>query len=118
MDSNKMKKKMLTILKKNKGLVSTSCKICNISRSAYYLWYNNDPEFKEKVDEIMDLEVENVESKLFDLIQNNNPAGIIFYLKNKSEKFKPSLKIDAEINGELKINSIFSEDLIHDDPEE
>ena len=115
MNTKAMKSKMLRALKKHKGLVSTSAQACKMSRSTHYLWMDNDEEYKDKVDELMLLEVEYVESKLQTLIENENPSAIQFYLKNKSKDYKPSLDVTAEVSGELKINAIFNDDLIKED---
>ena len=114
-DTNKVR--MLRALKKHKGLVRTACKAAKISKSAYYQWYHEDEAFQEAVDEIMDLEVEYVESKLQTLIDNEVPSAVLFYLKNKSENYKPSLQIDAKVEGEIKVNAIFNTDLIKDTEE-
>jgi hypothetical protein len=113
--TNSNKKKMLRALKKSRGLITKACAASKISRSAYYEWYNEDIDFKNQVDELMDNQVEDVEDKLLGLIDNDNTAAVIFYLKNKSPNFKPSMKIEAEVTGELKINAIFNSDLIKED---
>jgi hypothetical protein len=48
--------------------------------------YNNDSKFKEKVDELQNVALDFVESKLFDQITNDNPTSTIFYLKTKGKK--------------------------------
>lgn len=103
-DTNK--KRMLRALKKHKGLVVTAAKATGIHKSTHYAWYHDDDAYKDAVDELMDLEVEFVESKLQDLIDSNNPAGILFYLKNKSADYKPQLKIEGDIKTEITINPI------------
>ena len=114
MDTKKKKASMIRSLKKHKGLVSTSCQAVKIARSTHYLWMDSDDEYKSKVDELMNLEVEYVESKLQNLIENENPSAIQFYLKNKSDNYRPTLDVNAEVSGELTINAIFTDDLIQD----
>ena len=112
MDSKRKKASMIRALKKHRGLVSTSCQSVKIARSTHYLWMSTDEEYKAKVDELMNLEVEYVESKLQNLIENENPSAIQFYLKNKSKDYKPTLDLNADVTGELKINAIFNDDLL------
>ena len=106
MNTKAMKVKMLRALKKHRGLVSTSAVACKMSRSTHYLWMNEDEDYKTKVDELMLLEVEYVESKLQNLIENENPSAIQFYLKNKSKDFQPTLKVDGDIKTEITVNPI------------
>lgn len=114
MDTIKKKLQVLKQLKKTKGLVSTSCQAVNISRSVFYLWMNNDSDFKQKVEDIMDIEVEHVESKLFNLIESGNAASTIFYLKNKSKEYKTKIELSGDEDKPIIIKGLFNDDLIKD----
>lgn len=46
------KQKFLEALMQGYGIIAVACEAVSISRSTYYRWYNSDPGFKEKVDEI------------------------------------------------------------------
>ena len=52
----KEKKDLLEALAQTSGIVSSACKACNISRMTYYRYYNEDPEFKEKADDVKELQ--------------------------------------------------------------
>lgn len=80
------KKRLLNALEKHLGVVSSACNEVNISRTTYYDYYNKDLKFKEKVDELQNVALDFVESKLFQQIQNDNPTSTIFYLKTKGKK--------------------------------
>jgi hypothetical protein len=102
MDSKK--KKVLEELEKQKGIVSTTCNNTGTPRSTFYLWVANDPEFKEAVEDIQEVAIDYVESKLFEKIDGvyqgretddgeinvyktpPSDTAIIFYLKTKAKK--------------------------------
>lgn len=81
--SDTIKKQLIGALEKSLGVVTTACKSVGIARSTFYDWYNGDKGFKKQVDSIENMAMDFVESKLYSLIQNNNPAAIIFYAKTK-----------------------------------
>lgn len=79
------KKKVLAELISSHGVVTPACKAAGISRSVFYTWYNEDEEFKKAVDGVGDIAVDFAESKLFDLMDQENATAIIFYLKTKGK---------------------------------
>ena len=72
-------------LEKSLGVVTTACKNVNIHRSTFYKYYQDDPNFKNSVDDIQNVALDFAESKLHKLIQNENVTAIIFYLKTKGK---------------------------------
>ena len=82
--SEKDKEKFLTILAKNAGNVSAACKAFNITRQTYYNWAK-DEGFKAIVDEIQESLIDNAESKLQKLINEDSPVAILFYLKTRAK---------------------------------
>lgn len=80
------KEKFLEALARGYGIIATACEAVNVGRTTYYRWYNSDPEFKERVDEITETQVDFVESKLMQSINANDTTAIIFYLKTKGKK--------------------------------
>ena len=113
-DTNK--KKLLKALLETRGLVLTACNKAGLSRSQHYQWCKDDLDYKASVDAINDMMVENVESKLKDLIDSDNTAAIIFYLKTKGRNagYGNEIKIDAKVEGEITVNAIFGKDLLKD----
>lgn len=81
-----LKDDFLNALNANYGIIYKACEAVRISRPTYYKWCREDDEFKAKVDEIMETQVDFVESKLIDLINANDTTAIIFYLKTKGKK--------------------------------
>jgi len=88
MKSNKsdtLRKKLISELEKNRGLISISCKKVGINRSTYYDWYNKYPDFKKAADEVIELTIDNVESKLHENIDDGCKDSIKFYLSTKAK---------------------------------
>ena len=80
------KEKFLEALTQSRGIISTACEAIGVCRGTYYRWYNADPEFKEKVEEITETQVDFVESKLIQAIDRGDITATIFYLKTKGKK--------------------------------
>ena len=84
MYSDKNKEKFLVLLAKNAGNVSSTCKAFNINRGTYYNWLEDDS-FKAIVDDIQESLIDNAESKLQKLINEDSPVAILFYLKTRAK---------------------------------
>jgi len=84
--ANRLKKNLIEALEKTLGIVTTACKICGCNRDTYYTYYKQDEKFREAVDEIENLTLDFVESKLHKLIEGGDTAATIFYLKTKGKK--------------------------------
>tara|TARA_R100001460_G_scaffold66894_1_gene107190 strand:+ start:61 stop:444 length:384 start_codon:yes stop_codon:yes gene_type:complete len=85
-EHNLKKETLLQALESSLGIVSTACNRSGISRSSFYKWYKEDEQFRKKVDEIDNLKLDFVESKLFKNIENEKEKSIIFYLQHKGHK--------------------------------
>ena len=79
------KTKFLKALSKAYGIIAPACNAVGISRYTYYRWYHGDKEFREKADEIAETQVDFVESKLMQMIENSDASSVIFYLKTKGK---------------------------------
>lgn len=100
------KKAVLQALEEAKGIVSAACKAAGIARQTFYEWKNEDSEFAAAVEDIQEVAIDYVESKLFEKIEGVTMLGkgaeiegeppvytippsdtaIIFYLKTKAKK--------------------------------
>ena len=80
------KKTIMEALEKSLGVVTQACKIASISRTQYYQWLKDDPEFKRQTDDIAEIAIDFAESKLHSLISQENVPSTIFYLKTKGKK--------------------------------
>ena len=79
------KKQIIEALEKSLGVVTTALKSLNYNRKTFYDYYNSDPIFAQKCDEIQNMAIDFVESKLFENIKNGNVVAQIFYLKTKAK---------------------------------
>tara|TARA_R100001163_G_C5041204_1_gene179309 strand:+ start:421 stop:774 length:354 start_codon:yes stop_codon:yes gene_type:complete len=84
--TNILKNNLINALEKHLGVVTSACKEVKCNRSTFYKYYNNDSKFRDKVDELQNVALDFVESKLFNQIHNDNPTSTIFYLKTKGKK--------------------------------
>ena len=75
-----------------------------------YNWINKDNNFKNKVNEILEAQIDLVESKLIEKIQNNDLGAIIFYLKTKAKNRgytkKPAVEMNINEPKTLKVEFI------------
>lgn len=89
-------------LKKSGGIICVACESTGINRSTYYRWREADAGFAEAVDEVMEAQIDFVESKLMGLINAGDTTAAIFYLKTKgkkrgwTEKQQPVVTINTE----------------------
>lgn len=79
------KKAMLQALEKSLGIVTQACKIAGISRSNYYNWLSDDPEFAQAVKDIENVVLDFAESQLHKQINEGNTSATIFFLKTKGK---------------------------------
>jgi ACT domain-containing protein len=79
------------------GNVSEVCKQMNISRQTFYNYYNNDIEFKEQIDDIKNIALDFVESKLIGKIKEGDIVAILFYLKTQGKKRGYIERVENEI---------------------
>jgi hypothetical protein len=121
-----IKKKVLKGLEKYRGIISSACQFANISRQSYYNWMENDPEFKQAVDDISEAAIDFVEGKLFEKINGVTMLGksngdsdgedptytlppsdtaIIFYLKTKGKKRGYIEKSEVEHTGQIDLSN-------------
>lgn len=84
-NQNKRKKEIIEYLEKF-PITQAACKNVGISRATYYRWIKDDPDFKERVDEAMEIGRKEVnalaESQLIKGIQAGDKWCIRFWLEN------------------------------------
>ena len=100
------RKGLLLMQLKKAPIVQVSCEKTGVSRSTYYRWRKDDPEFAEKadlaIDEGLSLINDMAESQLISAIKDRNLTGIIFWLKNHHKNYSPKLEVTTK-NGDLPI---------------
>lgn len=80
------KAEMLQCLERRLGVVTNACKEAGVSRSQFYEWKKNDPEFAKAVEDIQEVALDFVETKLFKNIDLGDTSSILFYLRTKGTK--------------------------------
>lgn len=102
------KKKVVDALEKSLGVVTTACKIAEVSRTQFYQWLKDDEDFAKKVLEIENVTLDFVESQLHKQIKENSTAATIFFLKTKGKKrgYIERQEIDHTTQGEAIGSSI------------
>ena len=104
------KEKLLEALKETQGLIYHACKKAgNISRSTYYRYMKEDPEFAKEVEDIKQAQIDYVEGQLIKNISDGKETSIIFYLKSKARDRGYAEKVDITSGGkaltDLTINN-------------
>lgn len=93
------KELLLQALQKHIGMVGSACREVGISRNQYHVYYRTDPDFKAKVDEIMEGQIDMVETELLKKIKSGSEKSIHFYLKYKARKRGYQENIDITTDG-------------------
>ena len=86
MKTEKDKKTFLKILKGNGGNINDACNATNVSRRTIYVWMEKEQWFKDSIDDIREIGVDNVESALYKNAIEGNTTAQIFYLKTQGKK--------------------------------
>lgn len=88
LDKNRhlLKEAMLVALAKTLGIVTPAARQVGIRRQQHYEWMQNDPLYKQAVDEMENEALDFAESKLHTLVAKGNVVATIFYLKTKGKK--------------------------------
>ena len=80
------------------GIVNKAASLAHTTKGTVEKWMKKDPNFKMKVEAILNAQKDYVESKLFENIDKGKESSIIFYLKCQHEKYQPKerLYVDDE----------------------
>lgn len=111
------KAKVLQALREYLGNVTTACKAAGISRKTFYKWHKEDTDFATEADEITDEQLDFVEDKLLQAINEGNVSAIIFYLKTKGRKRGYSERVDIGGVEEAPLQQVYTIRHIMGDPE-
>lgn len=81
-----------------------------IDRNWFYRQKRRDSKFAAKVEDMQEVTIAHVETKLYDLIEAGQPSAIIFYLKSRSKEYKP--KMDMDITNIKELNKTQKEAIL------
>jgi len=99
------KEKLLKSLEKNLGIVTAACKEVGISRNQFYIYYNEDSDFRKAVDDINEITLDFAENQLLKKIKEGSERSILFYMKYKARKRGYTDSLDITSGGD-KITEI------------
>lgn len=103
------KEKVLEALERSLGIITPACKEVGITRDTFYRWLREDEDFKNKVEEINELQGDFVENQLFKKIKEGSERSILFYMKYKGRNrgYTERIDIDANVKGNIDISKLF-----------
>lgn len=81
----RQKAEMLKALAENLGIVTHAAAQVGIERKTHYNWYKSDEHYRSAVNELDNVVIDYCEHALMRLINEGNPAAIIFALKTKGK---------------------------------
>jgi hypothetical protein len=110
---NEEKTLFLEMIKKT-PIIQLACEKSGISRSTFYRWCNQDSEFKtqsnQAIKEGLLIMNDYVESKLLNLIKENHPNAIFYWLNNRHPDYSPKILLSEEELRQL-ITVLFNPDI-------
>ena len=83
--SDVLKKNLVEAMVKTMGIVTHACKLVDCSRETFYKYMKEDAVFKAQINDIGEMALDFAESKLHNLIRDENLGAVIFYLKTKGK---------------------------------
>jgi hypothetical protein len=84
--SSLRKRAMLLALERSLSVVSSACSMVKVSRLTHYRWMKQDHKYRQAVEELEEIALDLVESKLLMSIGEGSVTATIFYLKTKGKK--------------------------------
>ncbi len=79
--------------------ITAVCKEMSISRGAFYQWKLKNNDFKDKVEDIKEEQLDFVEDALMNKIKEGDTTSIIFYLKTqgKGRGYNEKMEVDNNL---------------------
>jgi len=94
------KEKLLIALEKSLGIVTPACREVGISRDRFYTYYHEDADFKKKVDDIQNIQLDFVENQMFKKIKEGSEKSILFYMRYRGKGRGYTESLDITTGGE------------------
>jgi hypothetical protein len=100
------KKAMIEALEQSLGVVSLAVSAVGIARSTHYKWMEEDPEYRDAINDIAEGVIDFVESKLHQRIKDGDTTSMIFFLKTKGKKrgYVEKTESDVKVDGGVTLN--------------
>jgi len=110
------KNAVIAALEKSMGVMTTASTMSGVNRQLIYKWIREDPEFALRVEDVQNVAIDYAESKLFKLIEAENPTAIIFYLKCRAKDRgyvdRAELDVRGQIDQKIEIEIVNNRDEI------
>lgn len=93
------KKRLVAGMVKNRCIIYKACRFAGVDRTTFYDYYRTDPDFKSKIDELTEAEIDDMEASLKRKAALSDAANI-FWLKCKGRKRGWNERIGVDISPE------------------
>ena len=70
------KERILKALESSLGVITTALKACDLSRTNFYKWLQEDEEFAKAVSEIQNFENDFIKSKYYECVKDKVPSVV------------------------------------------
>ena len=77
------KDRILKALESSLGVITTALKACDLSRTNFYKWLQEDEEFAKSVSEIQNIENDFIKSKYYECVKDKVPSVVIHAAKTR-----------------------------------
>ena len=77
------KERILKALESSLGVITTALKACDLSRTNFYKWLQEDEEFAKAVSEIQNIENDFIKSKYYECVKDKVPSVVIHAAKTR-----------------------------------
>jgi transposase-like protein len=95
-----VRERLLKAFLECRGIIACTCKKVGVSRQTFNYWVRTDEDFSEKVQEILEEQIDFVENQLLKGVENGNDKLIQFYLRTKGKKRGYGESTDFTTKGE------------------
>jgi len=110
------KKAFLEAFSASMGIITAACQKTSMSRTTYYDWIENDPDFKTAVEKVNEQLIDYSEDKLKQKIVGGNLKAVLFHLSRVSPKYRQ--KIENFIKDQRTLEDLFDEAKKEEKPDE
>ena len=95
-----LKKALIVGMKKYRCFVSKACKFAKATRTTFYDYYRDDPDFKKTIDDLTESKIDDMEESLERKVPVDTVANI-YWLKVKGRKRGWNERISIDSNVEM-----------------
>lgn len=88
---------------------SEACREVGISRQTFYRWQQNDPSFRERIEEAVEQKIDWYERKAHELVQRGDTTMTIFLLKTQGRRRGYDSRYDEPLPPSADISQILQD---------